>query len=204
MPLQKRARFTAPTGRFEFGESSSVAARQTRHTLAYRVDYGFINTMDASIYAFESKAMTAMGEDDRALLRAQVSLLTRERRYFRSMAYSYEREAADARQAWAYSKSRSQTIKAQIRALQRDVNVLQRQRIRDEDKLTSRIVLEMVLPLTGLGITSLIIKNDWIEEDAEEEEEDLEEDPKEDPKEEPKEDDDDMEMDDEAKVIDPC
>nr|GEW12146.1 hypothetical protein [Tanacetum cinerariifolium] len=45
-------------------------------------------------------------------------------------------------------------------------------------------------------------QNGLIEEDAEEEEEDLEEDPKEDPEEESK-DDDDMEMDDEAEVIDP-
>ncbi|GKG41481.1 hypothetical protein Tco_0473232, partial [Tanacetum coccineum] len=38
IPLQKRARFTAPTGRFDVGESSSTAsARQTGHTLAYRV-----------------------------------------------------------------------------------------------------------------------------------------------------------------------
>ncbi|GJU29601.1 putative reverse transcriptase domain-containing protein [Tanacetum coccineum] len=73
MPLRKRARFTAPTSRFEVRESSSAAAA--------------------------SKAMTAVGE---------VSLLTRERRYFRSMASSYEREAADARRAWAHSESRSQ------------------------------------------------------------------------------------------------
>nr|GFC38125.1 hypothetical protein [Tanacetum cinerariifolium] len=45
-------------------------------------------------------------------------------------------------------------------------------------------------------------QNGWIEEDEEEEEEDPKEDPKEDPEEEP-EDDDDMEMDDEAEVIDP-
>ncbi|GKE47451.1 hypothetical protein Tco_1478709, partial [Tanacetum coccineum] len=38
MPLRKRARFTAPTGRFEVRESSSTAAaRQARHTLAHRV-----------------------------------------------------------------------------------------------------------------------------------------------------------------------
>nr|GEU31321.1 hypothetical protein [Tanacetum cinerariifolium] len=42
-----------------------------------------------------------------------------------------------------------------------------------------------------------------IEEDAEEEEEDPKEDPKEDPEEDPERDDDDMEMDDEAEVIDP-
>ncbi|GKD64032.1 hypothetical protein Tco_1306140, partial [Tanacetum coccineum] len=100
---------------FEVGESSSAgAARQTGHTLAHRVDYGFIDTVDASIRAFQSRAMTAVGEDDRALLRAQVSLLTRERRYFRSMASSYEREASNARPAL-------------------------RQRIRDKDKLTSHI-----------------------------------------------------------------
>ncbi|GJR28071.1 hypothetical protein Tco_1104303 [Tanacetum coccineum] len=101
MPLQKRARFTTPTGRFEVEESSSAAAtRQAGHTLSHIVDYGFIDTIDASIRASESKAMTA---------------------------------------ALAHSESRSQAMEAQIRALQRDVNVLQRQRSRDEDRLTSHI-----------------------------------------------------------------
>ncbi|GKA17322.1 hypothetical protein Tco_0697159 [Tanacetum coccineum] len=39
----------------------AAAARQTGHTLAHRVDYGFIDTMDASIRTSESRAMTAMG-----------------------------------------------------------------------------------------------------------------------------------------------
>ncbi|GJU97044.1 hypothetical protein Tco_1326315 [Tanacetum coccineum] len=46
MPLRKIARFTAPTGRFEVGESSlAAAARQAGHTLAHTVDHGFIDTM---------------------------------------------------------------------------------------------------------------------------------------------------------------
>nr|GEW17894.1 ribonuclease H-like domain-containing protein [Tanacetum cinerariifolium] len=62
MSLQKRAHFTAPTGRFKVGESSSVvAARQAGHTLAHTVDYGFIKTMDASIRAAASRSMTAVG-----------------------------------------------------------------------------------------------------------------------------------------------
>ncbi|GKB14261.1 hypothetical protein Tco_0848184, partial [Tanacetum coccineum] len=61
MPLQKRARFAAPTGRFEVGESSPAAARQVGHTLAHTLDYGFLNTMDASIRVAKSRAMTAMG-----------------------------------------------------------------------------------------------------------------------------------------------
>ncbi|GKA13682.1 hypothetical protein Tco_0693328, partial [Tanacetum coccineum] len=95
MSLRKRACFTALIGRFEVWESSSAAAaRQAGHTLSHRVDYGFVDTVDTSIRASESRAITAIGEaidkDDRALLRAQVSLLTRERIYFSLMASSYE------------------------------------------------------------------------------------------------------------------
>ncbi|GKE60604.1 hypothetical protein Tco_1510971, partial [Tanacetum coccineum] len=92
------------------------AARQTGHTLAHRVDYGFIDAVDASIRASKSRVMTAVGEDDRALLRAQVSLLMRERRYFRSMAFSYEREVVIARQAWSRSEDRSTALETTIRA----------------------------------------------------------------------------------------
>ncbi|GKB51183.1 hypothetical protein Tco_0901936, partial [Tanacetum coccineum] len=126
-------------------ESSSVAAaRQAGHTLAHTVDYGFIDTLDASICASEIRAITAVGvvnkrvtnldttqrqetheiqvhcedtQDDRALLEAQVSVLRRERRYFRSMAYSYEREDVIAQQAWSHSKSRIQAMEALIRTL---------------------------------------------------------------------------------------
>ncbi|GKG27958.1 hypothetical protein Tco_0406285, partial [Tanacetum coccineum] len=115
---QKRACFTVPTSRFEVGESSTPATtRQTGHTLVRRVDYGFIDTLDASIQASEGRVMTTIEEvnksvadlaatqrhdahelyvhdgdaqDDRALLRGQISLLTREGRYFHSMASSYE------------------------------------------------------------------------------------------------------------------
>ncbi|GJY22107.1 putative reverse transcriptase domain-containing protein, partial [Tanacetum coccineum] len=127
MPLRKRAHFTALTSRFEVEESSSAAARQAEHTLAYTVNYGFINTMDASICVAKSRVTTADAKDDQALMGAQVSILRKEMRYFHSMASSYECEAVIARQAWSHSKSRIQAMEAQIRALQRDVDVLQRQ-----------------------------------------------------------------------------
>ncbi|GJR49646.1 hypothetical protein Tco_1400167 [Tanacetum coccineum] len=63
MPFRKRLCLTAPDSRFEVGESSTAAAaRQTGHTLARRVDYGFVDTIDASIRAFESRGMTAVEE----------------------------------------------------------------------------------------------------------------------------------------------
>ncbi|GKG25749.1 hypothetical protein Tco_0398895, partial [Tanacetum coccineum] len=53
MPPRKRVCFTAPTHRFKVRESSiAAAARQTGHTLARRVDYRFIDTLDASTLAF--------------------------------------------------------------------------------------------------------------------------------------------------------
>ncbi|GJS98359.1 hypothetical protein Tco_0819529 [Tanacetum coccineum] len=108
MPLRKRARFSAPTSRFEVGESSAAAAtRQAGQALTSSVDYGFIDTVDASIRASEIRAMIVV-------------------------------EVVNEK-AWAHSKSRSQAMEAQFRALQRDVDVLQRQRIRDEDRLTSHI-----------------------------------------------------------------
>nr|GEW89821.1 putative reverse transcriptase domain-containing protein [Tanacetum cinerariifolium] len=104
-----RGSFHCSHCRFEVGESSSVAAaRQAGHTLAHTVDYGFIDTMDASIRASKSRAMTAVG-----VVNERVTDLA--------------------------ATQRIQAMKAQIRALQRDVDVLHRQRIRDEDRLTAHI-----------------------------------------------------------------
>ncbi|GJU98419.1 hypothetical protein Tco_1327690 [Tanacetum coccineum] len=101
-------------------------------------------------------------QDDRALLRAQISLLTRERRYFRSMASSYEREAIYARHAWSRSEDRSTdleartiALEAQTKALQRDVSVLQRQMIDNRDRLT---MLKMQPKKTTTPTTNAAIK----------------------------------------------
>nr|GEX33822.1 RNA-directed DNA polymerase homolog [Tanacetum cinerariifolium] len=84
-------------------------------------------------------------QDDRALLRAQDSLLMRGRRYFLLKASSYEREAIDARRAWAHSKSRSQAMEAQIKALQRGVN-----------KVSSKRTTATTTPMTDAAIKVLI------------------------------------------------
>nr|GEZ30123.1 hypothetical protein [Tanacetum cinerariifolium] len=69
IPLQKRARFTTPTGKYEIGESSvAAAARQIRHTLTI---------------ADKSRA------DDKLIGR-----LRRERRYFCTLATTYAKEDA--------------------------------------------------------------------------------------------------------------
>ncbi|GKA41311.1 putative reverse transcriptase domain-containing protein [Tanacetum coccineum] len=63
MPPWKRIYFTAPSHRFEIGESlAATAARQTVTALARGVDYGFIDTLDASIRATKERVMTALEE----------------------------------------------------------------------------------------------------------------------------------------------
>nr|GEV63281.1 proteasome-associated protein ECM29 homolog [Tanacetum cinerariifolium] len=61
MPHWKRICFIAPSYRFEIGESSA-AARQTGHALARGVDYGFIDTLDATIRATDERVMTTLKE----------------------------------------------------------------------------------------------------------------------------------------------
>ncbi|GKE04880.1 hypothetical protein Tco_1396898 [Tanacetum coccineum] len=63
MPSQKRLCLTALASRFEVRDSSkAAAARQIGHTLACRVDYGFIDTLDVSIRASKGRVMTTVEE----------------------------------------------------------------------------------------------------------------------------------------------
>nr|GEV03075.1 putative reverse transcriptase domain-containing protein [Tanacetum cinerariifolium] len=56
-----------------------------------------------------------------------------------SMRASEGKVMTSVEEAWTHSESRSQTMEDQIQALQRDVSVLQRQRINDGDRLASHI-----------------------------------------------------------------
>ncbi|GKE92408.1 hypothetical protein Tco_1573503 [Tanacetum coccineum] len=61
IPPQKRLCLTAPIPRFEVGESSAAAAaRQSGSTVARRVDYSFVDTVDASIRTSERRTMAAI------------------------------------------------------------------------------------------------------------------------------------------------
>nr|GEX50943.1 hypothetical protein [Tanacetum cinerariifolium] len=55
-------------------------------------------------------------QDDRAFLRAQINMLRRDRRYFSSMSFAFEREAMYAPEAWSHSKNRSMALEALVKA----------------------------------------------------------------------------------------
>ncbi|GJX35005.1 hypothetical protein Tco_0246562 [Tanacetum coccineum] len=117
----KRLCLIALAFRFEVGESSTAAAGQTGHTLARRVDYGFIDTLDASIQDSEGRVMTGVEEISK-------------RAWSRSEDRSTTLEALIRAQ-----EARTTALEAHIRALKKDVSVLQRQWINDGDRLTMHI-----------------------------------------------------------------
>ncbi|GKD01493.1 hypothetical protein Tco_1171767 [Tanacetum coccineum] len=81
---------TLPTPRFEVGESFvAAAARQPGSTMVRRVDYSFVDIVDASIRDTKRRTMAAIedAQTDRAAVRAEIEVLRRER-----LAYERERE----------------------------------------------------------------------------------------------------------------
>nr|GEY06674.1 hypothetical protein [Tanacetum cinerariifolium] len=104
MPHRKRACLTTPTLRFKIGDSFAAgAARQRTNEFEIR---------------FEE------AQDDRALLRARVNTLFRDRLDHCRTAMLMDREAMYAREAWALSMDRSSAIAAHVRTLETHVAAL--------------------------------------------------------------------------------
>ncbi|GJS35568.1 hypothetical protein Tco_0533950 [Tanacetum coccineum] len=94
MPLRKRLLLTAPTPRFEVGETfAAAAARQPGSTMARRVDHSFVDTVDT--------------REDRCAVRAKIEIFRRER-------LAYEQESIETRQALARSEAYSRALEAML------------------------------------------------------------------------------------------
>ncbi|GJZ32094.1 putative reverse transcriptase domain-containing protein [Tanacetum coccineum] len=95
-------RFTALSHRFEIKESSAAAARQPGPALTRGVDYGFIDTVNASIRATDERVMTALeGVNERMT----------------DLAATHRHDKARYA-AWAHFEGRIQAMEAHIKALQ--------------------------------------------------------------------------------------
>nr|GEW42001.1 putative reverse transcriptase domain-containing protein [Tanacetum cinerariifolium] len=122
MPPQKRACLTTPTFGFEIGKSSAArAARQPgpiesdlRRCRVEQAGYGITDTQRT--YEFEIRFEEA--QDDRAILRARVNTLFRDRPDHRRIAMLMDIEAMYAREAWTFSMERSSAIAAHVRTLE--------------------------------------------------------------------------------------
>nr|GEZ69133.1 reverse transcriptase domain-containing protein [Tanacetum cinerariifolium] len=110
VPPQKRACLTTPAPGFEVGKSfAGGAVRQPGPTES---DLRRCKRTDEFEVRFEKE------QDDRALLRARVNTLFRDRPDHRYTAMFFDREAMYAREAWAGSEDRSVAIASHVRKLE--------------------------------------------------------------------------------------
>ncbi|GKB73368.1 putative reverse transcriptase domain-containing protein [Tanacetum coccineum] len=121
LPPQKSLLLTAPTHRFEIRESSTAATtRQPRSTVAHRVNYGFVDTLDASIRGSERESEEFQtrhqdAKDDHAALRDEVDTL---RMYLSSLCTTHKQERVEARQALDRSEAYIRALEARLAALE--------------------------------------------------------------------------------------
>ncbi|GJZ88185.1 hypothetical protein Tco_0659967 [Tanacetum coccineum] len=165
LPPRKRLLLTAPIPRFEIEESSTVvAARHLRSTVARRVDYGFVDTLDASIRVLEQKTMAAVdsvnlrfnyqasvhrreseefqtrhqdAHDDRVALHDEVDIL---RRYLSSLCTTHEQERVEARHALNRSEVYIRALEARISVLETQAYRHEWQRRDEDDRATGHIM----------------------------------------------------------------
>ncbi|GJS31478.1 hypothetical protein Tco_0492098 [Tanacetum coccineum] len=136
MPPRKRTYFTAPASRFKVGESSTAAATgQTGHTLARRVDYGFLDTLDASIRVSEGRVMTTLEEVNERV----TDLATTQRQDAHELyAWSRSKDKSTALEALIMTQeARTTALEAQVGTLQTQHDRIEWQRQEAGDMVTS-------------------------------------------------------------------
>ncbi|GJX40881.1 hypothetical protein Tco_0255871 [Tanacetum coccineum] len=131
-PPRKWLLLTAPRPRCEVGKSSAAAARQPGPTMASRVDYSLVDTVETRVRDTERRMMAAVevvylrvshqadvhrretsefysrhhdAQKDRAAVRVEIEILRRER-------LAYEQESIETRQALARSDAYSRALEA--------------------------------------------------------------------------------------------
>nr|GEZ96685.1 hypothetical protein [Tanacetum cinerariifolium] len=134
VPPRKRACLTTLALRFEVEKSSTASAARQPGPIEfdlrrYRVEqagYGITDTWDEIVNTLMEIAPTTLegAQDDRALLRARVNTLFRDRPDHCRTTMLLDREVMYAREAWAGSKDRSAAITAHVRILEAHVAAL--------------------------------------------------------------------------------
>nr|GEX93308.1 SGNH hydrolase-type esterase domain-containing protein [Tanacetum cinerariifolium] len=138
MSPRKGLLLTAPTPRYEVGESYAAgAARQSGFTVALRVDYSFMDTVKTSVRAMKRKAMTAIEHqeacEDYATVRAEIGVLRRER-------LAHEQEISETRQALVRSEAHNGALEARIATVETQLYHMEWQRQDADDRATEHIM----------------------------------------------------------------
>ncbi|GKD39509.1 hypothetical protein Tco_1259716, partial [Tanacetum coccineum] len=158
LPLCKRSCRTAPTPRYEVGESLAAGAdRQDRPAVAGADLYGFVDMVDAapgcltsSELGYEDGIMYSLLEDvreDWSLLRGRVNMLFRDRPYHRRTALLMEEEARVSRVAWVQSMDASNKTRSEAMLLQTTIIAQQSEitELRAADRKRQAAIIEMLV-----------------------------------------------------------
>ncbi|GJS37372.1 hypothetical protein Tco_0535754 [Tanacetum coccineum] len=165
-PPRKRLLLTTPRPSCEVGESSvAAAARQPGPTMAHRVDYSLVDTMETRFRDTERRMMTALemvnmrvsyqvdvrsressefysrhhdAQKDRAAVRAEIEVLRRER-------LAYEQESMETRQALARSEAYCRALEARVIVLETEVRRHEWQRQAADDFAVRHIMRTQAL-----------------------------------------------------------
>ncbi|GJR41486.1 hypothetical protein Tco_1217170 [Tanacetum coccineum] len=145
VPSLKRLCLTAPTPRFEVGESSVAA---TARQLGLDVGYRITDVWDDMVGDIEERASTTLEELRQRVtdLAATIARDTHEMRFHLHTTMLLDREARHAQQTWPQAMDCKRAVhakllayRAEVRALHEQISVLQRQRTGDIDRLTRHI-----------------------------------------------------------------
>ncbi|GKC31711.1 hypothetical protein Tco_1039005, partial [Tanacetum coccineum] len=117
LPPRKRLCLTAPTSRYEVGESSTAAPRPTG---GHRADYGFIGTIDAEIRRQRAKevgyGIRDVWVDPTEAVKERVDGLVEDRQFHYETARLLDQEALVSREAWAHSVGLSSAVHYELQA----------------------------------------------------------------------------------------
>ncbi|GJR04983.1 putative reverse transcriptase domain-containing protein [Tanacetum coccineum] len=142
LPPRKRLRLTAPTSRYEVGESSTAAPRPTR---GHRVDYGFIGTLDAETRRQRAKEVGYRITDvwDRQTqLSHRVDVLIEDRQFHQETTLLLDQEALASRETWAHLVGLSSAVHYEIHAY-RTHTWIQDHRIALQESLTTTLIAQV-------------------------------------------------------------
>ncbi|GKD10752.1 hypothetical protein Tco_1190437 [Tanacetum coccineum] len=141
-PPRKRLLLTTPRPGCEVGDSSAAAAaRQPGPTMACRIDCSSIDNMETRVRDTERRMMAALevvNTRDRAVVRAEIGVLRRER-------LAYEQERIQTRETLARSEAHCRTLVARISVLETEARRHEWQRQDADDHAVEHIMRTQAL-----------------------------------------------------------
>ncbi|GJX68765.1 putative reverse transcriptase domain-containing protein [Tanacetum coccineum] len=154
LPPCKRLCLTAPTLRYEVGDSSTAAPRPTG---GHRADYGFIGTTYVEIRRRRAEeagyGIRDVWVDPTEAVEESVDGLVKDRNFHYETARLLDREALVSREAWAHTVGLSSVVHYELQAY-RTHTKMQDIRIASQESLMMTLIAQNNMPLRRSSATA--------------------------------------------------